>query len=968
MYSIFVLINGCAQLKKIEPEIIANIERDLALIAENYGLTPMSVTGHIYAYILPSDHMESVNICLESLRNIEVYMAKIADQLYGYTLFVSVVESDEHIELGKWHYLVDEDNKTWIISTLKELFGARIETKDKGDIQEITKIIFQKNFRPSIRDHIYQNAANLDVVETMIKRGVGQVLHLASPVGYGGYEMVYKIWDACQNRTKMPLPMIYICAQGSYVDDFLPFRRIITKEVIQMLEEVYAQSQDFMTSRLLNWLTYFCNCTSKIRSEAEKGDFLAFFRLYLPMYRRVMAGKFPVVLIENASKFGYEGSQFLQEVVDIAVKENLLVINLCEKHEGNLLQSGEPVVYMQNADATRFLSEDQELNIPASRLTNVTPMAVLLFYWNYMVNQQNYFGEFSLTPLLYWLIKGFDKLSCSVVYLISLADGMVPYEWILDATVEEKYWRALTVQRCKVFVELGLVRNLEGCPWLVIKALGDMLASHLGAEKLELEQTFVRTILAKPQYRKQINLVYLFRLLENLGMEDESYNILEKILQERLAWQSKDQLSWLNYQGPIGPGESVFNASARRLKRILETYNFMYRLQSADVDGLANMAAEVGQMINFHPETADTTSLWLLLATQAYYNGMGSPQDSPVEIKEIVNLFQRREERLGEARAILEMSYMEFLNQRFRMAFDYCCLAEQFAIENQNVHVQILSIKMQSIQVFLQGSIGRADEIVNKGIEMSLKHGYRRKELFFRFLHVRICFEYGNYQEAIGQLKKIERIAYIYEYGAMNDIVMTWRARCMGHMQQTEEALNMLKNLNSCEALYFTAEIYLLASQPKEALSVIQKAMQSLPLVHQVVPHIDIEDWFSGYSLIEGYVEKGYLGFCMLERLTQGLFYYLIGINGDYESASKFLEGLCSLESKDSDDLYAYIYFYYYGQILQEPNRKKMAHNRAVRLLNMRMNRAEDMQTRKLLENGYYAQKILNNDSTNKFL
>lgn len=943
-----------------------NFARDLSTIVEGFGLTTAVGPQHVYTYILPSDHVESVNICLQALQALSVSLEEKQEDLYGYSMFVSVCENTNNIEMGSWRYLVHKDNCMWLVSSLREMFGNRVDTVKSNGLEQIKKINLQKGLRPSVKDYIYDNHGVKEVLSAIIGRGVGQVLHVISPLGYGGYEIILKAFTSANKKGVAPLPLIYLSSQGSYMDDYLPFRRLLSPLALKAVRDVYANSQDFMTLRLLKWLDVFSQDIVQIHSDGEKEDFLSFFRLYLPVYRRMMMGNLPVMIIENSKKFGSNGAELLKLIVDVALKENLVIIHLSEKHEGGLCQSDEPVVVMDNKSAHDFISKEESLAIPANRLHNLNPMATLLFYWNYMTNGHNYFGEFSLTPVLYWLIKGFDQLSCRVIYLISVSDGMVPYEWILDATVEEKYWRALTVQRCKIFSELGLVRDLDSRPWLVVKAFGDMLASALGEEKEDLEMNLAYTILQKENYKNTINHVYLFKLLERLGLVDEAVVVLQQLLTERLFWRSEDLVNWLNYQYfrqiDLSPIASM------RVQNLLETYDFAYRVRRVDTDGVQDLEERMNDIVQFNPRNVEPARIWLLLYCQNYYTGIGKPNQMTPEMKEVISLFQRWEDKSGECRSILEMAYIEFFNKRFRMAFDYCRLGSQTSEQYNYPDLVVLAIKLSALQHFLHGSMHEAANLVTEGIEQSIAHGYRQKEAFFRFLHVRICFEYGNYQDALAQLKKIERLSYAYGFDWTNDVVMAWKGRCYSHMHQADEAINILKGLSGCEAQYYLAEAYFISGQVKNAMAPAQKAMQYLPLVHQVIPQLDTEDWFSGYSLVEGYVEKGYLGFYMLERLTQGFFYYILGLNGDKDVAFPLLESLCEMEKLDTDDMYAYLYLYYYAQMCDEPGRSRMAHNRAVRLFTSRCNRCAELQSRKMLENGYFAQKILNNKPVNKFL
>ncbi len=965
MYCIFVTLNGCSQLKRVETEFMQDFSYKLNHIAESFGLSLANGPQHVYTYILPSDHVESVNICLQALQALQAFLKEKEEALYGYSLFISVCENENHIDMGPWRYFVDRDNCAWLVSSLREMFGTRVRLEEKGALQRIKKINLQKGLKPVVRDCIFNNDGLKDVLEAMISRGQGQILHVISPLGYGGFENIQRLFEQSVKK-KVHLPLLYLCSQGSYIDEYLPFRRIMIPDVLDAVQQAHAGSQDFMVLRLLKWLSAFDEHNVRTKSDNEHEDLLSFFRLYLPIYRQALADTMPVMIVDGAKRFGNDGSRLLKDVIATAVAENVIVVHLAEKHEGGILQMDEAAIVLNNKSAHEFIVNETALAIPSSRLTDLNPMALLLFYWNYATNGQNYFGEFSLTPVLYWLIKGFDELSSRIVYLISVADGMVPYEWILDATVKEKYWRALIVQRCKVFAELGLVRDLNTRPWLTVKVFGNMLSSALEEQAAELELDLARTILSKEECWKSINQAYLFKLVEKLGLIDEGLEVLQHLLAERLQIRSKDLVNWLNYQyfKQIELGE----VATGRLQRLLDTYDFAYRVQHNETENMQELQEHIASIIQFHPRNAEPVAVWLLLYCQIYYTAMGNPSAAPQEIKEVVSLFQRWGDKAGECRSIIEMSYVEFFNKRFRMAFDYCHLSNESSRQVDKPELIVLSLKLACLENFLHGSMHQALQAVSEGIERSIAYGFRRKEAFFRFVHIRICFEYGNYQDALAQLKKLERVSQSYGYLWMRDVINAWRGRCYSYMNQTEEAINRLKILGGAEAQYYLAEAYFISGQLENALSAAQKAMQFFPLSHQVMPQLDNEDWFSGYSLIEGYVEKGYLGFNMQERLTRGFFYYMLGLNGDKEMAFPMLEELCEMDNANTDDLYAYLYLYYYSQLCDEPERKRMAHNRAIRLFTTRSNRCTELKSRKMLENGYFVQKILIDKPVSKFL
>lgn len=934
-------------------------------IAEGFGLSLANGPQYVYTYVLPSDHVESVNICLQALQGLQAFLKEKEDSLYGYSLFISVCENENHIDMGPWRYFVDKDNFAWLVSSLAEIFGSRIRTEKKGALQRIKKINLQKGLKPVVRDCIFNSLALKKVLDAIISRGQGQVLHVINPLGYGGFENIQRLFEQTAKK-KVNLPLLHLCSQGSYIDEYLPFRRIMTPDVLFAVQQAYADSQDFMVLRLLKWLSAFDEHDVRVKSDNEREDLLDFFRLYLRVYRETLSESMPVMIVEGAKRFGNNGSHLLKDIISTAVSENVIVMHLTEKHEGGILQMDEAAIVLDNKSAHEFIVKETALAIPSSRLNDLNPMALLLFYWNYATNGQNYFGEFSLTPVLYWLIKGFDELSSRIVYLVSVADGMVPYEWILDATVKEKYWRALIVQRCRVFADLGLVRDLNTRPWLTVKVLGNMLASSIEEQAAELELDLARTILSKEEYWKSINQVYLFKLVEKLGLIDEGLEVLQHLLTERLQTHSKDLVNWLNYQ--YFKQIELSEVATGRLQRLLDTYDFAYRVLCNESDNMQDLQEHIAGIIQFHPRNAELVAVYLLLYCQIYYTALGNPSAAPQEIKEVVSLFQRWGDKAGECRAIIEMSYVEFFNKRFRMAFDYCHLSNESSRQVGRAELIVLSLKLACLENFLHGSMHQALLAVSEGIERSIAYGFRGKEAFFRFAHIRICFEYGNYQDALAQLKKLERISQFYGYVWMRDVINAWRGRCYSYMNQTEEAINRLKILGGAEAQYYLAEAYFISGQIENALATVQKAMQFFPLSHQVMPQLDNEDWFSGYSLIEGYVEKGYLGFNMQERLTRGFFYYMLGLNGDREISFPMLEELCEMDNANTDDLYSYLYLYYYSQLCDEPERKRMAHNRAIRLFTNRSNRCTELKSRKMLENGYFVQKILIDKPISKFL
>jgi tetratricopeptide (TPR) repeat protein len=250
-------------------------------------------------------------------------------------------------------------------------------------------------------------------------------------------------------------------------------------------------------------------------------------------------------------------------------------------------------------------------------------------------------------------------------------------------------------------------------------------------------------------------------------------------------------------------------------------------------------------------------------------------------------------------------------------AREYFVMARQRNPTHRTTYNYLRSIFMESIALFLRGSLSQVLTYADQLIEATEEQGMRSWNVFARFLNARVLIELGQYAEGRHLLEGSLSIGRIYGLEDALTVIRSWIARAHTLQGHHSEALAILSDLpESPERDFFLADLLFLSGNHSQSLELLDRVLLTVRTDAPVSP--DVVDWSSGFASLEDRVFGLSQGEPVLYWLARSLRGLVLHQTGDTAEAIADLRDLTRSPIISPDDPYNSRYFYIYGRVLPE--------------------------------------------------
>jgi tetratricopeptide (TPR) repeat protein len=356
----------------------------------------------------------------------------------------------------------------------------------------------------------------------------------------------------------------------------------------------------------------------------------------------------------------------------------------------------------------------------------------------------------------------------------------------------------------------------------------------------------------------------------------------------------------------------------------------------------------------------------------AYLLSRGEANMSLQWIKKAVLQFQGAGEAAGERAATGELGHVLLAESRFEEAIEYFTLAEQSAVSSPGLE-DVIGQALRGVALFLVGNLSRSLSDVERALGRAGALKSREWELFLRFLHARIHFEFGFYAEAAAGFQKALAEESLYDNPAARNVLYSWLGRCYAYSGSTDTALRVLEqDEESWERHLFLAEARLFREEYLRAMEHCDRSLARNKVL-DAYPGMRPK-WVDGFWDVECRSLVLLRDNAMSRRLIQSLQAYLWSLEGSGERGIEQLYSITRGERLPEADPYQSLYNFFYAESLPEVRKDELDDrltvlNKSLKLLQQRASRIEDSTLRwRYLTGSYWNSRLFAEAKRKKLL
>ncbi len=1001
MIYVLVEILNYRQLQKISEDAIEALESGFKEMIGSKRCKSVTEEEGSFLFSLGSEQLTDARSAIDSIFHINGIIDHAGSRLYGYNVFVSILEegSAETIvkKINESFFSLESDCGIWTTKAEVPFFTSEadfrqvegfyrlVKSKEKSKTDEV-------EYRTEWKRQSVINAIIEGIAPQINNEQEPRLLFITGPKGSGKTEgMVSVLEKLIGKKYSRFVPLLYTRFKKKSFHH--PFLNSINTALLQDLPKYLTPWQKEVWKDH-GWLLSYL----KSESGEEKctdhlfEDFMIEYALYMAGYLD-MAKKnlFPGIFVcDDIEKYHTLTLSSLYKLIkDYQKYPNFFPILVSSRPDlpdelNKFAYSRIEIGMMEQGEIKQFSrSLYPGLELPKKIIKQVydatnsqIPLVYQMFalfektgrikktnkHYSFILPKE---GDIDLPKphdlVLWYFAKGMAQNDRDILYLASLSAG-------LFTSGEFKAFLASADFNTRD-IEDGMER-LATAGLIVVKeyiisaypSLKEKFEEIMGQRSAYLKESFMAYATNLYASGGKINYVLLFSCFWANGRYETAFGLLTLLIKRKIDERALSGVKpFLSVKGVRLP-EGTDSA----LKAVLRLIQFSGRLRYLYIIEAFERAEKLVERIKKSEKliTASEIRGNMFLTLGKYYLAREETQSSITYVKNALLDFEEFGESASKAEAYFILTSAMLKEGKLDNAVDYLNLSIRLVPEQKHPYEQIQIYALSGITAFMQGNLTKAMFEAERARSIARASGRRSWELFLTFLVSRINFEYGLYAEAISSLQDCLGLITIYSMKIAQPVVYAWLARNFMYAGDSKTGFRLIHELNQTdEVLLFLAEAYCMASEKERALEVIRMIngtnSHGKPHSHETIA------WENGYASIEGKCSKvGDKGsvFSMLIRAYKG---YLGCINGMTKDGIGELYNITRVEKPSSADPYTHFYYYLYSLTLQEIKDHEgydslTILNKALKQLQERASRIENPYDRtRYLNNNYWNSQIL---------
>ena len=470
MFYLHVEITNYKQLKKIRPELIGSLSKEIKkIILLSGGEQHYSQEG-LYSFY--STFREISLTVVNSAFKICQILEKIADKLYGFSIIISdSLLSDEELwrRIKNFIYQIPFENRIWLYEDQKNIFEKHLEL---SQVKELTLISGRKAGIPGTEERLKKFCRRdahiesiCDVVESIKKPDCKNSILLLNGVKHIGIE--YNLDEALNvlcNNDNVPLLFLNYCGSENPLD---PFIWSFNSEIEENVPPYLNSGELDLWSALSPEMKLFKNSWGAQQcSDFIMEDFLYLYKLYLKGYIKLRKDNslLPIIVCRNMDQWNRESIKILSSLFQSFVIDEGL-IPVCTSSDlvwiEDLGNMNSRTIHFKPFTVEEFKSRIDsafaDIHIGEMEIYSLYKKSkgetVPLFHS--LINCLEINDYINVGNPSEGLLSSFDNLTLELLYFIHLSDGLVPKDDLLDYFQQRSYVRLQIKERRYIYKKNG---------------------------------------------------------------------------------------------------------------------------------------------------------------------------------------------------------------------------------------------------------------------------------------------------------------------------------------------------------------------------------------------------------------------------------------------------------------------------------------------------------------------------------
>ena len=353
---------------------------------------------------------------------------------------------------------------------------------------------------------------------------------------------------------------------------------------------------------------------------------------------------------------------------------------------------------------------------------------------------------------------------------------------------------------------------------------------------------------------------------------------------------------------------------------ILESILFTGRLRLALVTGETATARRI--ISAWDSESIGTPSTYgdVALAQARYRAAIGDYREAAATAKRSIMAFQDQDDPRGVSTAYIEFARILLASENVTDAREYFAIAATEAHRTGDPWPVLRAAFFEYVGDFLYGDYSQALARTERCIADADEIGAREYSMYSSFVHGRIFFELGLYDEALDTFSRVAAIGRAYGRSDVCLVGRTWVARTHAYRGEFDAAQALLETIvPSFASTVFRGEAALLAGEYRCALEHLEAAgAHREDLAETPVP--DRPSWRDGFEYLEDTAIGVVTGGSVLSRVRDAYYGYALSELGRGEEAIGILYDLVRVKKPSDHDPYTRLYCFLYSEVLNNSN------------------------------------------------
>ncbi len=836
MVFVLVEIDCFNALRKIDPVLTARLVSDLDKILKSKVCVSKKITGSVFTYGYVLD-LPDIKGFFSHVREAYEYLLSIKDDLRGFTVLIDqsegVLSKIQERNTVRKIYEIWENESLCVSYEAYDLFAEMSEyikfdtfykvfsadTVTVGDEENLTEFLAKTEEMEKL----------LDTFEPLLNNEKRGLFFYYSNELSGIPYIAYSISALLEGD--VVFPWLFLFPEDHDYSQVYPFVRCSGKDNFGFVSS-------FLNGTEKNVWDQFVPLLSVSDISLYEEDAIIIFRLYLAAYSRFLENKnLPfIVYLLDVDRFNERTLEIIAGILEEFL-EDQAVIPFLFSHTPDVPACFHnfPVVKYHSDGWTSLYEEVEERCSPVS-----------LFHSRLLEKQHGGVTCPGMGATRSFL-DTFDSYTRRILYLSSLLKGLLTPGKIIEFLAEEDFDRIKYEKAFNDLLRYGFLYPEH------IRPVFPQLLPELRKIHGEIETSFFKKLFVL--YRdKNDTPVRVSLLLADICYEIEEplpgiYFIFQGVKNLIRGGKTEEAVTLLKEVS------HRINGSLPENNELLAIYNQLF-LMAALFDSREQLAREFYDTVFSSGEMKNARiNLEQDIILSEYYYASYDYTKALSAAKEALLIIQTQGNSPAESSVNFLLGKIMLGTQRIEEAKDYFRIAREFPHTHSIRGLLCEIYYFESVTHYIHGNLSESIRLIRKGSALSGKQGERRWQFFFCFMEGRINFDLGRYADAVKKFSECLTLSEIYTFHESVPVLYRWLARSFLYSGRRKEGKRILSRYaDSAEGLFFFSEYFYLEGQYREALRMVEQALEKEHNIIKVFhsPLFDLRE--SGFEYIEDLV------------------------------------------------------------------------------------------------------------------